>query len=139
MLKRRVVRAFIVSAAASVAIPCYVLFFVFPYEMGDGPIPREYPPGSALALLNSTCYMSMQPAAYVADAVLPRDWRYISPPNDNPYVRIPTWIAVVILVNSLLWGAVSSLMTVALCYASRSFMRKTSNRAMQRTASRSDA
>ena len=125
MLKRRVIRAFIVSAAASVAIPCYVLFFVLPYEKGDGSGPRKYPPRSAFAVFNSACFMSMQPAARVASAVLPRDWRYTSPPNDNPYVRIPTWIAVVILVNSLLWGAVSSLMTVAFWYASRTSLRTT--------------
>jgi hypothetical protein len=100
-----------------------VLFFALPYEMGNGPIPRPFPPGSALALFISACYTSMQPAGYVAAAVLPHDWQYISPPNDNPYVRIPTWTAVIILANSILWGGVSSLITIALWYVQRSFVR----------------
>ena len=113
----------IVSAAVSVAIPCYLWFFAIPYETRD-PIPREFPPGSALALLRSACWALFMPAHYIAMAVLPHDWRYISPPNDNPYIRIPTYMGVVILVNALLWAAVSGLIAVIVWTVRRRCVRK---------------
>src|SRR5947209_9354373 len=100
MLKRRALRVSILTAVASVAIPLYMISVVFPYEMGDGPIPREYPRGSARALLASACGTSLLPAIGIMRAVTPRDWQYISPPNDNPYIRVPVSEAVFFLANA---------------------------------------
>jgi len=97
MIKRRLLRIFIVTAFLTVAIPLY-LRFLAPLSV-EGPNP-----------FTVACHLWLTPGIWTAQAVLPVEYLYMTPPEGYAH-RDLVLGAIAFPVNVLLWTTALALMS----------------------------
>jgi hypothetical protein len=101
MIKRRLLRIFIVTAFLTVAIPLY-LRLLAPQSAVEGPTP-----------FTVACHLWLAPGISTAQAVLPVEYLYMTPSEGYAHRDLVLW-AIALPANVLLWTTALALISFAI-------------------------